>query len=182
MQSDSKAGGLVGVRTPRFSAEVDVELFNLAEKEPAAFVAAVNTLHGEEQARAAANDWLLELIALKEPCKGAVLDLRSITIGAARRLARRLSVPSARHAILAVIAGILLLAAPAKPQAVASNSSHPAAQDKQTNLDVMRWRSVSGKHEFQQDSDHPSRNSNKSISCVQFTGSCLPSLPNRELI
>jgi len=91
MQSDSKAEGLVGVRAPRFSVEIDAELFNRAEKELAAFVAVVNTLHGEEQARAAADDWLLELRALKEPCQGASLDLRSVTIGAAIRLGRRMS-------------------------------------------------------------------------------------------
>src|SRR5215472_12863536 len=113
MKSDSKAGGPVGVRAAKFSAEIDAELFNRAEKELAAFVAAVHTLHGEEQARTASNDWLLELIALKEPCKCALLDLRAATIGAARRLAQRLSVPSVKHAVLAAIAGILLLAAPA---------------------------------------------------------------------
>ena len=182
MKSDRKAAGLVEVNVARFSAEIDTELFNRAEKELAAFVAAVHTLHGEEQARTASNGWLLELIALKEPCKCAFLDLRAATIGAARRLTQRLSVPSARHAVLAVTAGILLLAAPANAQAVASNSSHSSTQDKQANLDVIRWRSISGKHEFQQDSDHPSRNSNMSISSVQFTSSCLPSLPNRELI
>src|SRR5262249_48935733 len=94
MKSESKAGELAGVRAARFSAEVDAGPFNQAEKELAAFVAAVSTLHGEEQARAAADDWLLELLALEEHCKGACLDLRSVTIGAARRLARRLSTPS----------------------------------------------------------------------------------------
>ena len=79
------------------------ELFNRAEKELAAFVAAVNTLHGEEQARAAADDWLLELIALEEPFKGASLDLRAVTISAARRLARCLSTPSPAHAAQAGI-------------------------------------------------------------------------------
>ena len=84
----------MGVRAAKFSAEIDAELFNRAEKELAAFVAAVNTLHGEEQARAAADDWLLELIALKRLCKGTSRDLRSVTIGAARRLAYRLSISS----------------------------------------------------------------------------------------
>jgi hypothetical protein len=88
MKSDSKARGMLGVKGARSSAEVDAELFNRAEKELAAFVAAVKTLHGEEQARAAADDWLLALIALQGPCKGASadLDLRSVTIGAARHL------------------------------------------------------------------------------------------------
>jgi len=92
----SKPGGLLGVNGARFSAEIDAELFNRAEKELAAFVAAVNTLHGKEQSRAATDDWLLELIALEENCKDASLDLdlRSVTIGAARRLAQRLSIPS----------------------------------------------------------------------------------------
>src|SRR6516164_1405033 len=96
MKSDGESGGLPGVKGARFSAETDAELFNRAEKELAAFVAAVSTLHGEEQARAAADDWLLELTAFEQPCKGASpdLDLRSVTIRAARRLAQRLSIPS----------------------------------------------------------------------------------------
>ena len=105
MKSARKAKGLVGVKAARFSAEIDTELFHRAEKELAAFIAAVNTLHGEEQARAAADDWLLELTALEEPGKGASLDLRSVTIGAARRLARRLSIPRPAHAYLEGIAG-----------------------------------------------------------------------------
>jgi hypothetical protein len=130
MKSDSKRGGLVGVRAARFSAEIDAELFNRAEKELAAFVAAVNTVHGEEQARAAAGDWLLELLGLEEPCKGASLDFRAVTISAARRLARRLSTPSPAHAALSVMAGILLLIAPANAHAAHSNSRHPVTQDK----------------------------------------------------
>jgi hypothetical protein len=136
MQSDSKVKGAVGVTAPRFSAEIDAELFNRAEKELAAFVAAVDTLHGEEEARAAADDWLLELTTLKEPCKGASLDLRSVTIGAAMRLARRLSIPWLAHAVLAVIAGILLLAAPARALAVDSNSRHLVTQNKSAPLVV----------------------------------------------
>ena len=85
-----------GSKAARFSAETDAEILTRAEKELAAFVAAVSTLHGEEQARVAADDWLLELMALKGPCKGASLDLdlRSVTIRAAKRLALRLSTPS----------------------------------------------------------------------------------------
>jgi len=96
MKSDSKARGMLGVKGAGFSAEIEAELFNRAEKELAAFVAAVITLHGEEQARAAADDWLLELTALKGPSTGASpdLDLRSVTIVAARRRARRLSIPT----------------------------------------------------------------------------------------
>ena len=92
----------MGVRAARFPAEIDAELLNRAEKELAAFVAAVNTLHGEEQARAAADDWLLELTTLKGPRKGGSLDFRSVTIGAAARLARRLSTSSPAHAALAM--------------------------------------------------------------------------------
>jgi hypothetical protein len=107
-----------GSKTAGFSAEADAGLFKRAEKELAAFVAAVNTLHGGEQARAAADDWLLELIAFKEPCKDASLDFRSVTIGAVRRLARCLSTSSPAN----------------------SNSRHPVTQDKVA--------SVSGKHEL----------------------------------
>jgi hypothetical protein len=92
MKSDSKPRGIPGVKGARFSAEIDAEPFIRAEKELAAFVAAVNTLHGEEQALAAADDWLLELTALKVLCKSTSRDLRSVTIRAARRLAQRLSI------------------------------------------------------------------------------------------
>src|SRR5262249_16544447 len=125
----SKRGGLRGVNGASFSAEIDAELFNRAEKELAAFIAAVNTLHGEEQARAAADDWLRELIALKGPCNRASLDLRSVTIGAARRLARRLAIPSPAHVVVVVMAGILLFIAPANAHAGYSNSRHPVTQD-----------------------------------------------------
>jgi hypothetical protein len=39
----------------------------------------------------------------------------------------------------------------------------------------------SAEREFQQDSDHPSKNPNKPISDVQFTHSCKPSLSTRKL-
>jgi|SRR5215472_9532685 len=113
MPNNSNARGLVAGGATRSSAEMDAELFKRAEKELAAFFAGVNTLHGEEQARAAADDWLLGLTALKEQCNGTSLDLRSVTIGAAIRLARRLSIPWPAQPALAVIAGILLLIAPA---------------------------------------------------------------------
>ena len=138
MKSDGESGGLPGVKGARFSAEIDTELFNRAEKELAAFIAAVNTLHGEEQARAAADDWLLELTALEGPCKGTSpdLDLRSVTIRAAGRLARRLSTLSPAHAALALMAGILLPAAPANAHAGHSNSCHPVAQEKLASVSV----------------------------------------------
>ena len=128
----------MGVRAARISAQIDAELSNRAEKELAAFVAAVSTLHGEEQALVAADDWLLELIALKVPCKGASpdLELRSVTIGAARRLARRLSTPSPAHAALALLAGILLLAAPTNAHAAHSSSRHAVTQDKLASVPV----------------------------------------------
>ena len=97
MKCDTKAGGLPGVKGARsLAAEIDADLLKRAGKELAAFVAAVSTLHGEEQASAAADEWLLELTALKVPCNGASpdLDLRSVTIRAAKRLAHRLSTPS----------------------------------------------------------------------------------------
>jgi hypothetical protein len=170
MKSDRKAGGLVGVKAAGFSAQIDAELFNRAEKELAAFIAAVNTLHGEEQARAAADDWLVELTALQELCKGAALDLRSVTIGAGIRLARRLSIPSPAHAVLAVMSGILLLPAPANPHASHSNSRYP--KNKPANLVVIPSKSVFAKHEFQQDSDHTSKNSHNAQCDMRFTHSC----------
>jgi hypothetical protein len=182
MKSDNKTGRLLGVKGARFSTEIDAELLNRAEKELAAFVAAVATLHGEEQARAAADDWLLELMALNWPCKGASLNLRSVTIAAARRLALRLSIPSRAaiqisvqentsppqrrgkhstaqenvthatapgktpHAALAALAGILLHHAPANAHGAHSSLRHLLTQP--ANVVVIRWRSVSGKHEF----------------------------------
>jgi len=114
-------------KAARFPAETDAEILHRAEKELAAFVAAVSTLHGEEQARAAADDWLLELTALRVPCNGASPDLnfRSVTIRAAKRLAHRLSIPWPAHAALALMAGILLLAAPVNAHAAHSSSRHP---------------------------------------------------------
>ena len=144
----SKSGGLLGAQAARFSAEIDAELFNRAEKELAAFVAACSALYGEERARAAADDWLRELIALKGPCKRASLDLRSLTIGAARRLARRLSTPSPAHAALASVVSILLFAAPANAHAAHSICRHPVIQEKLATLDMTRCRSVCGKHEL----------------------------------
>jgi hypothetical protein len=172
MQIDSKAGGLVGVRAPRVLAEIDAELFNRAEKEMAAFVTAVNTLHGEEQARAAADDWLLALIALREPSKGTSLDLRSVTISAAMRLARRVSIPWPAHSVLALIAGILLLAGLANAHAAHSNPRYPITQNKSANLVVIRWKSVSAKHEFQRDSDRTNKTSHNAVCDVQFTQNC----------
>src|SRR5262245_18480061 len=138
MKSKNKAGAMQGINGVRFSAEIDAELFNRAEQELAAFVAAVDALHGEEQARAAAGDWLLEFIALEEPCNDVSSNFRSLTIGAARRLVHRLSIPWPAHAILVAIAGILLLIAPANAQAAHSDSRHPVRQDKLASVSVSR--------------------------------------------
>jgi quinol monooxygenase YgiN len=172
MKSDNQAGGRQGVEGARFSAEIYAELFNRAEKELAAFVKAVHALHGEEQARAAADDWLLALIALKEPCKGASLDLRSVTISAATRCARRLYLPWPAHAVLALIAAILLLAGFANAHAAHSNPRYSVTQNKSAKLVVIRGKSVSAKHEFQRDSHHTSKNSHNAVCDVQFTHSC----------
>jgi hypothetical protein len=87
-----KAAGLLGSSPATVSVEIDADLFSRAEKELAAFVVAVNVLDGEEHARAAADDWLLELTELKGLCKTTSQDLRSVTIRAATLLARNLSV------------------------------------------------------------------------------------------
>jgi len=94
MKRDSKTAELLGVQGARLSGEIRAELLKRAEKELAAFVGAVRALHGEEQTRAAADDWLLELTALKGLCKSTSRDLRSVTVRAARRLTQRLSIPS----------------------------------------------------------------------------------------
>lgn len=62
----------------------------LAERELAAFTAAVNELFGAEQARLAAEDWIREL-ALAWDCGETVRDLRQITIKAASRFAKRVN-------------------------------------------------------------------------------------------
>lgn len=61
----------------------------VAEKELAAFVAAVSELFGSEQSLQAAEDWMEELGRLDWPTGETIPDFRQVTIAAAARLARR---------------------------------------------------------------------------------------------
>lgn len=62
----------------------------MAERELAAFTAAVNELFGAEQARQAAEDWISEFASAWEGGE-TVRDLRQITIKAAPRFAKRVN-------------------------------------------------------------------------------------------
>lgn len=61
-----------------------------AEKELAAFVAAVSELFGPEQSLQAAEDWIDELELLEWPTGSARPDFRQVTIGAASRFSQRI--------------------------------------------------------------------------------------------
>lgn len=61
-----------------------------AEKELAAFVAAVSELLGPEQSLQAAEDWIEELELLEWPTGSARPDFRQATIAAASRLSQRI--------------------------------------------------------------------------------------------
>lgn len=62
----------------------------IAEKELAAFVAAVSELFGPEQSLEAAEDWIEELGLLEWPTGNARPDFRQVTIAAGSRLSQRL--------------------------------------------------------------------------------------------
>lgn len=62
----------------------------IAEKELAAFVAAVSELFGPEQSLEAAEDWIEELELLEWPTGSARPDFRQVTIAAASRLSQRI--------------------------------------------------------------------------------------------
>lgn len=64
----------------------------MAEKELAAFVAAVSELFGSEQSLQAAEDWMEELELLDWPTGETIPDFRKVTIAAAARLSQRLYV------------------------------------------------------------------------------------------
>jgi hypothetical protein len=66
------------------------DLPTMAERELAAFTAAVNELFGAEQARLAAEDWIREFASAWEGGV-TVRDLRQITIKAAPRFANRVN-------------------------------------------------------------------------------------------
>jgi hypothetical protein len=64
-------------------------LLALAERELAAYVAAVNELFDAEQARQAADNWMEELARADWPSETSVIDWRRVTIAAAGKLGSR---------------------------------------------------------------------------------------------
>jgi hypothetical protein len=62
-----------------------------AEKELAAFARTVQELFGSGQVRQSIEDWIEELESMDWRCAESVPDWRGITIGAAARLASRIS-------------------------------------------------------------------------------------------
>ena len=70
------------------------QLLTSAERELSAFVTAVNQLFGAEQGRKAANNWVEELERTDWPSGASVIDWRKVTIAAAARLVRVVTVNS----------------------------------------------------------------------------------------
>jgi hypothetical protein len=75
-----------------FSNSIYQEQTQLAERELSSFIAAVSKLHGPEQARLSAEDWLDESVLIDSPPRSDVRDWRAVTIAASARLASRLHV------------------------------------------------------------------------------------------
>jgi len=73
-----------------FSSSVFTEQAQLAERELNAFIAAVRTSYGSEQAELSAEDWLDESELIDSPPRSEPRDWRSVTIAASARLARRI--------------------------------------------------------------------------------------------
>jgi hypothetical protein len=68
----------------------DAELHIAAEMELAAFYGAVLEMHGTEEARHAAQDWIDALERMEKPISGGLPDWRRATIAAADCLASRI--------------------------------------------------------------------------------------------
>src|SRR5208337_3452530 len=90
----------VGVRpgslmqnTDQNCAEHAASLLPSAEKELAAYAAAVQELFGPQQARQSIDDWVEELELTNWPTEAGIPDWRRITIAAAIRLADRVNAP-----------------------------------------------------------------------------------------
>ncbi len=67
------------------------ELMAMAERGIGAFISAVTELHGSEQAKLSAEDWIDELLLVDDLSITALCDWRAVTIAASARLASRLS-------------------------------------------------------------------------------------------
>ena len=66
------------------------DLMTMAEQELSAFLSAVTELFGSEQAEAAAEDWLRELMASND-LPASIREWRTLTLAAAAQLARRVN-------------------------------------------------------------------------------------------
>ena len=75
-----------------FSNSLCTDQVHVAERELAAFIAAVAELFGAVQARLSAEDWLGVLELMDSPPKSTWQDWRAVTIAASVRLANRLNV------------------------------------------------------------------------------------------
>lgn len=74
-----------------FSDLVYEQQARMAERELSAFIAAVTELHGAEQARLSAQDWLDESHLMDSPPRAEVRTWRAVTIAASARLAGRVN-------------------------------------------------------------------------------------------
>jgi hypothetical protein len=74
-----------------FSDSICKEDTQMAEREFSAFICAVKELHGPDQARLSADDWLDELELMDSKTESANRHWRAVTIAASARLADRLS-------------------------------------------------------------------------------------------
>jgi len=78
-----------------FSDSMYEEQTHLAERELAAFVAAVKASYGQEQAKLSAEDWLEESELMDSPPRSETRNWRAVTIAASARLATRVHVRAA---------------------------------------------------------------------------------------
>ena len=78
-----------------FSDPIFEEQARLAERELAAFIAAVKASYGPEQARLSAEDWLEESELMDSPPRSEERDWRAVTIAASARLANRVNIKAA---------------------------------------------------------------------------------------
>lgn len=75
------------------------EELRFAERQLAAFLAAVTELYGPEQARFSAEDWIEELEQMDGAPRAIGRDWRAVTIAASDRLARRINVEATSEEI-----------------------------------------------------------------------------------
>ena len=77
-----------------FSNSLYTDQMHRAERELSAFIAAVRTSYGPEQAELSAEDWIAESELMDSPPRSEVRNWRAVTIAASARLASRVTRPS----------------------------------------------------------------------------------------